>query len=382
MNLKRIFLLTIATLSLGGSLYGMGEQRDGYGRLTYFHGLETITCEHPFYFFYFVKENNLEKIKLIIQKNPDIVNVMDHFNLTGTALDFAIRENNAALVEILLTSNKRIEVNSTKTNRLHDAIITDYINDDEVDKQKQIIHLLCSAGVNLDTKCYNNKKDIINIIKTHINTRLAIAIKNGNAKEVEQLLNEYDIDINKPLSCYNYYLLPGATKKPDEETFIPLHMAASYKKHEIVCMLVNEWDADVHSRDIDGKTAFFGEPLAETARFLISKGGTAKACSNDGQRPIDTIRWALSPEGLDELRGQPEKIANLRALEEIFEGRSNNSWKWIGGGAAVIVACVAAKKLYNWWYKEAEVEKEKTKADNENNELTKDTVKDNAATQV
>jgi ankyrin repeat protein len=416
MKLKQLLLISIATLSLGGSLYGM-NQYGIYGKLIHFGGMEQITCENPTEFFNLILHGtsglDIQKIQLIAQRHPAIVNMVDpnsHDN--ETALDYAIELMNPNLVEALLRLGSN--VNTPGKDYLETLLVH---RDDE--KKIQILHLLCTAGINLDDFLYHVEQELNedetalhNILQNHINTRLATAILNNNANEVQRIITKYNININQELPCYGLNYGTRIEKDPYLSSFIPLHEAALCgRSDDVARLLVNELNADVTIQDARyGKNALHHEPNVEIAQLLIAKGCDINAADNNGNKPIDQTAWVFTPDGLHELRGSPERVANFRALKTIFEGQpnipannapNNNggpqpdpidptiingnafSWKWIGGGAVVVgAAVVAAKKLYDWYYKKSEIDAEDEQNEQaEQNEQNQDAAKDKTATQ-
>ena len=425
MKLKQLLLISIAALSLGGSLYGM-DQYGIYGKLLYFGGMEQITCENPTEFFNLVLHGtsglDIQKIQLIAQRHPAIVNMVDpNSHNNETALDYALALTNPNLVEALLRLGSN--VNTPGKNYLITLSANIHRDDEE---EIQILHLLCSAGINLDDFLYHVEEElnedetaIHNIIKNHINTRLATAIMNNNADEVQRIITKYNIDINQELPFYGLNYGTRIEKDPYLSSFIPLHEAVLCgRSDDVARLLVNELNADVTIQDARyGKNALHHEPNVGIAQLLIAKGCDPDIANKQGTKPIDNVNDMLTPETLEEIGFQIERVANFRALKRLYEnqhnipannapnnnggpqpdpidptGIANNafSWKLIGGVVVVGAAVVAAKKLYDWYYKKSESASVETMADKaedeqneqaEQNEQNQDAAKDKTATQ-
>ena len=413
MKLKHIALMSIAVLSLSGSLYGMDYYKV---RIQLFNAVEN--CD-------------IDAVERILGKDtksftPDM-NINRNALLTKAILidrDEAKNKNRPALVKKILQLIGSQDIQE-QTKGFLSFVIGLHSND--LNCKKLIIHLLCSAGAPMDfgaTKPYkqdgfdalkaaeiSGNNEIVAIIQNYIHTRLSTAIFYGDANEVRRLITKYDININGALPSYGIrFNFSSTTAQPHESSFIPLHDAVRYNQNDVARLLINEFNVDVTIQDNNGCNALHHESNFEIAQLLIAKGCNPNLADNNGAKPIDWINDMLTPESLHEIGHQTERVENFRALKAIFEGRpyipgnnppvtnnnggpqpdpinpannppvignnnggplpdpvdptviTNNafSWKWIGGGAVVIVAVVAAKKLYNWWYKDAEVAQEKT----------------------
>lgn len=214
----------------------------------------------------------------------------------------------------------------------------------------------------------------------HINTRLGIAIENGNVNETREIIDEHKININQTLP--SRITMKGFTHCPS--WFIPLHKAVRSGQSEVIHLLVTELNADVTIKDEHGNNALHAYTGSGTydlkiAQLLLSKNDNLNIANNDGKKPMDYINWLLDKK----IQHDPEIIKNLQALKATVPTDGSSPWKWIGGGVAVVVVCVAAKKLYNWWHKDADAEEaeEKTETDAKKNEQ-QDTAKEKTATQA
>ncbi len=306
MKLKQLLLISIAALSLGGSLYGMEADING-GTLERFFNLISSN-----------DKDAILKLERMIQQHPTIVNAINpDSRINETALDYAIAWK-PELVEILLSHGSN--VNAPGKNYLNKAIRFKLLC--TIDCKQKVIQLLCSYGATIgsdNAEPYkqdrhdaltvaemSNNDEIVQIIQNHIHTRLLTAIKDGNIAEAQRITTKYNLNINKDCTIN----LPDITHSP--------------------------------LSDINPINPVTNPPLIDN--------------TNDRPQPVPT---------------GPTVITN-----------NDFSWKWIGGGVAIVVACVAAKKLYNWWHTKAEVTKEKSEADAKNNESPEETIKDKTATQV
>jgi hypothetical protein len=358
MKLKQLLLISIATLSLGGSLYGMEPAIDG----------NTLEA-----FFVAIAIHDVNGIRIIAKQHPTIVNAYAPAKVfigqrpNDTALDYAIRTMDPDLVQLLL--GLKSNINAPGKDYLG-TVLRDIHSDNAV----QILHLLCSAGVNMDDVDYHAVDDTAKILQNHINTRLAQAIVHDNVNEVQRIITKYNININQELPLY------GAQshsifieKNPHLSSFIPLHMAVGYERNNVARLLINDLNADVTIIEASsgGNALHNNDVNFEIAQLLITKGCNPNVADNNGRKPLDMVNNNLTPEMLGEIRHQPERVANFYNLQSLYGG-SYFSWKWIGGGAVVVVAVVAAKKLYDWYYKKVETEDGAEQNESEQKEADKD----------
>ena len=107
-------------------------------------------------------------------------------------------------------------------------------------------------------------------------TKLHNAAIRGNIKEMVQLLENFNVDIQD--------LIIKRT---------PLHEAVWYGQFEAVKFLI-ENGADVSAKDIDGDTplhvAASSSRLSEIAKFLIEKGADINNKNYKGISPLDTVK--------------------------------------------------------------------------------------------
>lgn len=76
---------------------------------------------------------------------------------------------------------------------------------------------------------------------------------------------------------------------PDENTYTPLHAAASYSHTDILRYLVSK-GGDINTVDGDGETPLFLVETAETARVVVELGGDPRWKNVEGM----TVRCSLS----------------------------------------------------------------------------------------
>ncbi len=352
-----------------------------------------------------IHARNLNEVERILKTYPAIINRVDAESLKIPYCFFAeyrTAETHTYALQIthlLLSFGMRIDqVNSNKPyqqdpNSLLKALPDELERRNESERNK----------VSCD--------EIIDIIERHIITRLYVAIQKGDVDEVRRLVQKYTIDINTESPCYNTfgYGTPSVSVflkniNPTSTFGFPLHYAAMYNQSAVVRLLVDELGAKVNIQCRYNATALHQETHLEIAQFLISKGANLNLRNSDGQTPIDCIDEYLTPEMLNEIGHQTERVENFRALKATFEGRpyipGNNAnniqnndnpavikndtlpypddnptdnptvitngalpWKLIGGGVAVMIVGIAAKKLYNWWYTPSEAQEEENKSE-------------------
>lgn len=395
LKLKQIFAIAIACMTLNGLVYGMDAKIDDDTLNDFFHAIQIF---------------DIKQVKEMVNQYPTIVDAIKPGTEDSYALDYVtyfsnfISKNRINVLEELLQCG--CKVNIPGKDYLYQVLKRYNPNSDDHDFRKQMINLLCSAGASLDSgdarpykECFGEDillladtigyDQIINCIKAHINTRLSEAIMNDNQNEVRRLVTKYNIDINQALPAYgimqmNERYFQPISKDPMPISFIPLHEAIKHNKNDMACFLVNDLQADVTIKNKLGRNALHLAPDQEVARLLLSKNNNLTNMTDiNGVKPIGDINKLLTPEALHELRNQPEIIANLRALKNIYEGKpaggnpggdnpnvfTNGSslWKLVGGGVALAIVVVAAKKLYNWWYKTAEAEEEKAENQEQEN---------------
>ncbi|CAO1628480.1 unnamed protein product [Jaminaea pallidilutea] len=117
-------------------------------------------------------------------------------------------------------------------------------------------------------------------------TNIWIAASEGNLAVVEELLDT------------NEHLLPTS---PDENTYTPLHAAASYSHNELLRFLLNhpkakayessQGEAAVHVTDSDGDTPLHVAEDIETATILIDEFGADPSRKNDEGRTPAYMMW-------------------------------------------------------------------------------------------
>ncbi|KAF8639413.1 hypothetical protein AX17_001504 [Amanita inopinata Kibby_2008] len=76
---------------------------------------------------------------------------------------------------------------------------------------------------------------------------------------------------------------------PDENTYTPIHAAASYGHLHVLDYLISK-GGDVNITDDDGDTPLYTVESTETARFLIDHGAAIDHRNNDGISPIEHLQ--------------------------------------------------------------------------------------------
>ncbi|KAJ8453914.1 hypothetical protein ONZ45_g19514 [Pleurotus djamor] len=104
------------------------------------------------------------------------------------------------------------------------------------------------------------------------NANIWVASSDGNLQRVRQLIEQDGLSPNVP----------------DENTYTPMHAAASYGHISLLQYLI-EKGGDVNVKDHDGDTPLYTVENVQTARFLLDSGATLDIRNNDGLSPIDHL---------------------------------------------------------------------------------------------
>ncbi|KAI0783579.1 ankyrin repeat-containing domain protein [Abortiporus biennis] len=75
---------------------------------------------------------------------------------------------------------------------------------------------------------------------------------------------------------------------PDENTYTPMHAAASYGQLHILEYLISK-DGDVNITDEDGDTPLYAVENIETARFLVEHGAVVNRINAEGISPVTAL---------------------------------------------------------------------------------------------
>ena len=248
-----------------------------------------------------VKNNNIEKAKLIIGNNKLInVNqkVFSHqYNIKIKEyiylLHYAVMNRNKEMVKLLIDAGANVNASSTRYNEtpLHYA------------KDPGIIKLLIDAGANVNagnidgetplcSAVYNNNLPAAKLLiknGAEVNINIAISIENydvcllGVPFEYNRIdNNSVYIDIvskNKNLNYYFKSIQWGSL----------LHWAVLLKNFELVKLLV-ENGADVNAIASTGETPLHYAVLVRDTQiinFLLQKGANPNISNNKGETPSD-----------------------------------------------------------------------------------------------
>jgi ankyrin repeat protein len=81
-----------------------------------------------------------------------------------------------------------------------------------------------------------------------------------------------------------------AATRPDAIGYTPLHWAAAFGHNEIVCYLLEEWDAEINQQDVAGDTPLHLATWREwddVVMELMRRGADVTAPNNEGKLPMD-----------------------------------------------------------------------------------------------
>ncbi|KAL1662697.1 ankyrin repeat-containing domain protein [Schizophyllum commune] len=104
--------------------------------------------------------------------------------------------------------------------------------------------------------------------------------------------------------------VPLSPNVPDENTYTPMHAAASYGQLQVLEYLISR-GGDVNVTDSDGDTPLYTVEDIPTAQWLVSHGATVVRTNNEGLSPIDHLREDF------------EEVATF--LEGLVSGQANGA---------------------------------------------------------
>lgn len=347
-------------------------------------------------FFDAIKKCDVSTARILLKNNPDFIHKLSPTGTTALEeaiqIDFYSTQTNVQrpeLVEILLKSGAHIE------NKHLIQLLID-IRGHDICKNR-VAHLLFCFGAPMDsddsqdyendpanilkmwereeTSQIINNKELTKIIHAHICTRLYKAIKNGDANKVRRLIKKYKLNINNPLPHYDIMLdydRPSAiadARKDMRATQRPLDYAIKCNQDAIANLLICEFGANPNSNINEDylRWTFFentnsidwtylDEEPEKTPESYTANTDYVEAFSET----IEPIHWVYSHEKVENIPNNPIEIVENKPTFNNPEPTPVHEpthvitssilpWKYIGGGLAVIVVIIAAKKLYNWW---------------------------------
>ncbi|KAL1747147.1 hypothetical protein HDZ31DRAFT_32642 [Schizophyllum fasciatum] len=97
--------------------------------------------------------------------------------------------------------------------------------------------------------------------------------------------------------------VPLSPNVPDENTYTPMHAAASYGQLQVLEYLISR-GGDVNVTDSDGDTPLYTVEDIPTAQFLVDRGATIARTNNEGISPIEHLR-----EDFEEVAAHLERLA-------------------------------------------------------------------------
>ncbi|TRM65124.1 ankyrin repeat-containing domain protein [Schizophyllum amplum] len=112
---------------------------------------------------------------------------------------------------------------------------------------------------------------------------------------------------------------------PDENTYTPMHAAASYGQLQVLEYLISR-GGDVNVIDSDGDTPLYTVEDVATAQFLVDHGATVARTNHEGISPIDHLR-----EDFDD-------VASF--LEGVISGQANDAPQTNGNGHTIVTAAL------------------------------------------
>lgn len=136
---------------------------------------------------------------------------------------------------------------------------------------------------------------------------LSSAIRNKSYDVIDLLLNQKNIDLNKPNVLYEtplmlaiFYKENGIAKKllakgasvNNPGHWTPLHYAAASSNNEIIPLLLRG-GADLNARTLRGITPLYmaaRDGNAETVKLLLNAGARKDFCNNDALAPYDIAK--------------------------------------------------------------------------------------------
>ena len=229
-----------------------------------------------------IEEDNLTKVKSILDSNPEIINAKNNSNLTPLNKAAAIGKSEIALELI----NRGADINigdQDNTLPIHHAAMSG---------SREVFDILLSKGFDIDITD-NNKLTPLFLAVQGRQTDMALYLINKGADVKIKTLREWpillmaaitgDVDVAKKLVEKK-----AKVDEPNNNGLTPLFSATSFGNIEMVKFLV-ENGADVNHENSNGEIPIhwaLNENTAEGLKFLIGKGAKIDKKNNFGSTPF------------------------------------------------------------------------------------------------
>ncbi len=231
------------------------------------------------------KQGDLEKVRLLVDKNPALVAAQDKGG--ETPLHWAAFSGNLELVRFLLDKGAAVDAKNAR-GLTPLAFIA-------AQSRSQAASLLIERGADIDVR---NPLDM---------TPLIIAVEQGAVEFVKTLIAagaDFGVESRIGTALHRaafkgqteiiqILLKAGAKTEVMSRRFFPLHLAAMAGHLDAVAALV-KGGADVNSHDGSRRTPLHrvldssNPRVSEIARFLIDNGAAVETTDDDGETPLMT----------------------------------------------------------------------------------------------
>jgi len=159
--------------------------------------------------FYVIRCNDFEKVKMILRKNEVKIDIRNKYG--ETPLYIAIRYASKKIVQLIIEKSNIYKHEVRSKSMLHYALKRKGTNEEwEKDEKDSIAYILMEKGVLDLTPSTINKLICDSHYRDLKLTQLMYHIMKGNKKEVDELLNNVNIDLevqdNEKMTAYGYAL--------------------------------------------------------------------------------------------------------------------------------------------------------------------------------